>query len=427
MRKILNYFKNGSLFGLTLFILTNCHNKTSDTAVPALSDSGTTGLILPQGFVASIVADSLGPVRHLAVNKKGNLYVKLAALKNGSGIFYLSDTNHDGKMDKSIGFGNYPGTGLRIQGNSLYASSNSAVYKYMLNDQEEVMDTGNPQTLILGLVDHGRDNAKAIALDDSNNIYVAVGSYDETCSDASGKGMANCPLLDSVGGIWRFSTNKTDQHYQDAVHYAKGLKNVVALDWNEATGSLFAAPHGRGGLHSKFPALYTEEQDKILPAENLYELKEGADAGWPFVYYDPSEQKQIVSPEYGGDGKKSADKYLRPEASFPAHLGPNDMLFYTGSMFPEKYKNGAFIVFHNQTLALKKGFLVAFVPFKNGKPSGPWEIFADNFAGVDPGNPKGSYKHRPIGIAQGPDGELYVADDLLGTIFKIIYRGEGKR
>lgn len=90
-------------------------------------------------------------------------------------------------------------------------------------------------------------------------------------------------------------------------------------------------------------------------------------------------------------------------------------------MFPEKYKNGAFIVFHGQSTTLKKGYFVAFVPFKDGKPAGNWEIFADNFAGFDLAKPKGPLQHRPMGLAQGPDGALYVADDLKGTIFRISY------
>lgn len=424
MRKIVNYCKRGCAFLLCILLLTNCHNPNQETTASTPTDSSAKGLTLPEGFSASVVADSLGSLRHLAVNKSGDIYVKLSALKDGKGILFLSDTDHDGKMDKTIGFANYPGTGIRIQGNVMYSSSNSSVYKYQLNDMQQVIDTGKAEMIVQGLVDKGRDNAKAIALDGNNNLYVVVGSYDETCMDAEGHGMSNCPLLDSVGGIWQFSTNKLHQSYSDAVHYARGLKNVVGLDWNEATKSLFGTQHGRGGLNDKFPKLYTQEQDRSLPAETLYELGKGADAGWPYVYYDPFQHKKIVSPEYGGDAKKSVDnKYVNPVADFPAHLAPNDLLFYTGNMFPKKYKNGAFIVFHGQSQPLKKGYFVAFVPFQNGKPSGPWEIFADNFTGVDLSNPKGSYQHRPIGIAQGPDGALYVADDLKGTIFKITYRG----
>jgi glucose/arabinose dehydrogenase len=422
MKKIVEYCKLGYAFLLCIPLLTSCHNANHESAASTGTDSATKALTLPQGFSARVVADSLGSLRHLALNKNGDIYVKLSALKDGKGILFLSDTDKDGKMDKTMGFANYSGTGIRIQGNVLYSSSNTSVYKYELNAQGQVIDTGKAEILVQGLVDKGRDNAKSITLDADQNLYVAVGSYDETCSDAAGHGKTNCPLLDSVGGIWQFSTKKLNQSYSDGVHYARGLKNVVGLDWNEATNSLFAAQHGRGGLNNKFPKLYTLEQDRSLPAETLYELHKGGDAGWPYVYYDPFQHKKIVSPEYGGDGNKSIDnKYLNPIADFPAHLAPNDLLFYTGNMFPEKYKNGAFVVFHGQSQPLKKGYFVAFVPFKNGKPSGPWEVFADNFSQTEAGNTKGSYKHRPIGIAQGPDGALYVADDIKGTIFKITY------
>jgi glucose/arabinose dehydrogenase len=424
MKNIVNYCKTGWAFPLCILLLTSCHGGNQESTATTAADSTAKGLTLPQGFSASVVADSLGPLRHLALNKNGDIYVKLSALKEGKGILFLTDTDHNGKMDKTLAFANYPGTGIRIQRNVLYSSSNSSVYKYQLNAEGQVIDTGKAEILVHGLVDKGRDNAKSIALDGNNNLYVAVGSYDETCADAAGRGRTNCPLRDSVGGIWQFSTNKLNQGYSDGVHYATGLKNVVGLDWNQGTKSLFVAQHGRGGLNTKFPKLYTQEQDKALPAETLFELSKGADCGWPYVYYDPFQHKKIVSPEYGGDGKKSVnDKYLDPIADFPAHLAPNDLLFYTGNMFPAKYKNGAFIVFHGQAQPLKKGYLVAFVAFRNGKPSGPWEIFADNFKKEDGSDPKGSYQHRPMGIAEGPDGALYIADDIKGTIFKITYQG----
>jgi glucose/arabinose dehydrogenase len=427
MNNIANYLKPGCAFLLCVQLLTSCQNPEKQTTLSTMADSAAQALVLPQGFSASVVADSVGKVRHLALNKNGDIYVKLGAMKDGKGILFLSDTDHDGKMDKTLGFGSYPGTGIRIQGNSLYSSSNSNVYRYQLNDQGQVLDTAKAELIVQGLVDKGRDNAKALVLDGNNNLYVAIGSYDETCTDAAGRGISNCNLLDSVGGVWQFSANKLNQGYSNGVHYARGLKNVVGMDWNPASNSLFATQHGRGGLHDKFPKIFTAEQDRTLPAETMYELTKGADAGWPYVYYDPFQHKQMISPEYGGDGKQVVEKkYLDPIADFPAHLAPNDLLFYTGNMFPERYKNGAFIVFHGQSQPLKKGYLVAFVPFKNGKPSGPWEVFADNFMDVS-GAAKGTFQHRPMGIAQGPDGALYVADDIKGTIFKISYSGAQKQ
>jgi glucose/arabinose dehydrogenase len=397
-------------------------NKTAENKTTAKA-----GLKLPHGFSAIIVAGSLGSVRHLAVNSEGDIYVKLNALKDGKGIIFLTDTNHDGVMEQKSAFAGYPGTGIRIKNGYLYSSSNSAVYRYKLNDKGEVADTSKGELIVKGLVDRKRDNSKSIALDDQGNLYVTVGSYNESCrKEGSGAGIPGCPLLDSVGGIWQFKADKPNQTYSDGVHYAKGLKNVVGVDWDSNTNSLFAMQHGRGSFDDKFPQYYTPKQSSELPAETMYQLHKGNDAGWPFVYYDQFKKKKMLSPEYGGDGKKTVEgKYLDPVMAFPAHLAPNDLLFYTGNLFPPKYKNGAFIVFHNQSPQLKKGFLVAFVPFKNGKPSGDWEIFAGNFSGIDLSKPSGPIKYRPMGIAQGPDGSLYVADDLKGTIFKITYSAGG--
>jgi glucose/arabinose dehydrogenase len=106
-------------------------------------------------------------------------------------------------------------------------------------------------------------------------------------------------------------------------------------------------------------------------------------------------------------------------------MAPNGLLFYTGNQFPEKYKNGAFIAFHgswNRAPEPQKGYFVVFQPFKNGKPSGDWEVFADNFSGGPEKAASGRVDYRPCGLAQGPDGSLYVTDDTKGAIWKISYR-----
>ena len=93
-----------------------------------------------------------------------------------------------------------------------------------------------------------------------------------------------------------------------------------------------------------------------MPAEAIYELHEGDDAGWPYIYFDQFQNKKIQAPEYGGDGKKvGGEKAINPTVAFPAHMGPNDLHFYTGKMFPAKYRNGAFVAplpYPNQTTSL---------------------------------------------------------------------------
>ena len=380
-------------------------------------------LKLPTGFNATIVADDLGSARHLVVGKQGDVYVKLSKLKDGKGLYHLHDTDKDGFLDQQTGIGNYPGTGIALQNDYLYSASNTGVYRYKLNAKQEVMQPEQPETIVQGLVAKTRDVSKSITLDKQGNLYVTVGSYNDACrEEGTGKGMMPCPLLDSVAGIWQFKTSKPNQSYGEAMHYATGLKNVVGLDWNPQTNSLFALQHGRGQFHDKFPQYYTAEQSALLPAETMFEVPQDADGGWPYVYYDHIQQKKMLAPEYGGDGKKTGgENALDPVVAFPAHMAPNALLFYTGNLFPARYKNGAFVTLHGKSTELQKGYLVAFVPFKNGKPAGKWEIFADNFAGVDLVQPTGPIQHRPSGLAQGPDGALYVSDDLKGTIYRITY------
>jgi glucose/arabinose dehydrogenase len=412
---------------IIIFSFTKTSPVNTTTTVPSqLQDDA--GLTLNPGFGASIVANNLGSVRHIAITKEGDVYAKLERAKDGKGILFLKNTN--GKLEEQNGFGDYGGTAMRIHDGYLYASSNTDVYRYKLNNNDEVTDPSNPEKIVTGLLDHGEHNSKSVTLDDAGNIYVNVGAYSNSCQvldrTPGSMGRPGCPILDSAGGIWQFKADKADQHYGDGVHYAIGLRNVVGLDWNKQDNTLFVMQHGRDQLHDLFPQYYTDQQSAVLPAECMYEIHKGDNAGWPYIYYDQIQKKQILMPEYGGDGKKTADKkYLDPEMAFPGHLAPDDLLFYTGDQFPEKFKNGAFIAFHgswNRSPEPQAGYFVVFVPFSNGKPTGNWEIFADGFAGAKDISSPAKAAHRPCGLAQGPDGSLYVSDDVKGTIYKIVYQ-----
>ncbi len=396
------------IFGKGLFII----------LLSATTIASGQSLQVPAGFTAAIVAEGLGAARHIAVTRQGNIYVKLGRLKDGKGIIYLQDTKKDGVFSQQLAFGDYAGTGICIKGDYLYASSNSAVYRYKLDAKGAVINPESPETIVTGLVDHKFDNSKSIVADNNNHIYVNAGSYANACllDPKSKKAPDPCPILDSVGGIWQFSSSQPNQQYKDGLRYATGFKNVVGLDWNTQTGSLFIMQHGRGDLNNLFPDLFTAEQDKMLPAETMYEVRKGADGGWPYEYYDQFQHKKIMAPEYGGDGKKAGThKAIDPLLAFPAHLGPNGLLFYTGNAFPAKYKNGAFIAFHGKSPELQKGYMVAFVPFKNGKPAGKWKVFADNFL-------INKDQHKPCGLAQAADGSIYISDDFTGSIYRIQYK-----
>lgn len=389
-----------------------------------------TDIKLPTGFSHEILVDSLaGHPRHIVVTPNG-FYVHLSDTVNGIGTVMFTESQ-SGKAEVASRFGNFGGTGIYKKGNYLYVSSNTAVYRYELDGSDKVIDPSRPDTIVSGLMDKDQHNSKSIVLDNDGNLYVNIGAPSNSCQaedrKAGSMGMQPCPILDSAGGVWRFKAAVKNQTFKDGTRYATGLRNVVGLDWNNENNQLFVMQHGRDQLNTLFPTMYNDKQSAELPAECMFAVKEGDHCGWPYTYFDPVAKKKIVAPEYGGDGQKEAGpEFIDPAAAYPAHMAPNGLLFYTGTMFPEKYRNGAFIAFHgswNRAPEPQKGFFVVFQPFKDGKPSGDWEIFADNFAGSDANVASGSAMHRPCGLAMGPDGSLYVTDDKMGTIYRIRYKG----
>ena len=381
----------------------------------------------PTGFKVTILAERLGRTRHLVVTPQNDIYVRLARRVNGAGTLLLHEEN--GKAELKYGFGRFGGTGVFLKDGYLYTASNSEIFRYKLDADNHVIDTAAPERIVTGLVDKGTHETKSIMMDAQGNMYIPIGCPSNSCQEADRQkgslGRKGCPLLDSAGGVWMFKPDKKDQTYADGVRYATGLRNVVGVDWNYQTNTLYVMQHGRDQLNTIFPDLYNQKDNAELPAECMYALNKGDNAGWPYIYYDPFQKKKMMAPEYGGDGKKEGgSEFIDPVAAFPAHTAPNAILFYTGNQFPERYKNGAFIAFHgswNRAPEPQAGFFVVFQPFKDGKPAGQWEVFADNFAGSPEKVASGRVDHRPCGLAQGPDGSLYVTDDLRGTLYKITY------
>ena len=396
------------------------------------SDTARIKIKLPAGFRASVMAQNIGTARHIAVTANGDLYIKLSRLKEGKGIVGLRDSDGDGVADVTTTFGDFAGTGIAIKNGYLYASSNKEVFRYKLNAQNGITNINEPEKIITGLVDEGQHNSKSITLDNAGNIYVNIGAPSNACQaqdrTKGSPGQDPCPILERAGGIWQFKADKLNQTYADGVRYATGLRNVVGLDWNGGTNTLFVMQHGRDQLANLHPELFNDQQSAELPAEEMFEVKQaGANFGWPYCYFDGQQNKKMLAPEYGGDGKQQGRcaGVEQPVVAFPAHLAPNGLLFYTGNQFPERYRNGAFVAFHgswNRAPLPQKGFFVAFVPFKNGKPDGPWEIFADDFAGKQNISNTREAEYRPCGLAQGADGSLYVSDDSKGFIWKITYK-----
>ncbi len=412
-------------------------------AAPACTHAHS-GLTLPAGFCATVFADGIGHARHLTVAKNGVVYVNTWSGKYygntvphaGGFLVALQDTKGTGVADKILRFGEtfqdggHGGTGIALYNGFVYAESNDRIMRYPLT-AGSIVPKGNGETVVSGMPLTGDHPMHPLIIDAQGAMYVDVGTETNACQEDNRKpkspGHSPCTELLTRGGIWRYDANRTGQVFSPAERFATGIRNGEGLAFDSTGPGLFATQHGRDQLHNNWPDLYQPEQEATLPAEELLHLQQGGDYGWPECYFDAGQDKLVLAPEYGGDGGKAVGPCagkIGPVAAYPAHWAPDDLVIYGADQFPAHYRQGAFIAFHgswDRAPYAQGGYNVVFQPLQNDRASGPCEVFADGFAGA--GKSLGKATHRPAGLALGPDGALYVADDVTGRIYRIVYKG----
>jgi glucose/arabinose dehydrogenase len=414
-------------------------SETANGAVASACSGDNGGITLPDGFCATVFADLSGGPRHIAVAANGDVFVQLlesgSGLENGTGkggILALRDVNHDGRADTSVSFGSAGGTGIGLHGGFLYADAKTRIVRYPLT-AGSLTPSGEAQTIVTDLPTGGH-SARNFTFDNSGAIYVNIGSHTNSCQvkdrQKESPGHDPCTELQTRAGIWKFDANKQGQKPSANTHFATGIRNSMGLTINPVDGKLYTTQHGRDQLFQSWPQHFNAEQSAENPAEELVQVNKGDDFGWPYCFYSFEARRLVLAPEYGGDGKKvgrCADK-KEPVTVFPGHWAPESAIFYTGTQFPERFRGGVFIAFHgswNRAPEPQAGFQVVFVPMKNGAPDSQYETFADGFAGPD--KSRNSAEYRPMGLAQGPHGSLYITDDKGGRIWKVSYTGNTSR
>ena len=382
------------------------------------------GITLPTGFCAITVAESLGRARHIAVAPNGDLFVAMNNARNvRGGVAALRDTDGDGRVDVIERFGSNGGTGIALHGEWLYFATNDAVLRYRLQPNG-LRPIGEPDTMVMQLPADRGHPAKSIAIGRDGALYVNIGSPSNMCSVRDQPQPDPCPELEQRAGIWRFDANRLRQTQADGRRHATGIRNAVGLTINPSTGTLFAVQHGRDNLHQFFPQLYTEEESAQSPSEELQAVHGGDDFGWPYCYHDNAQGKKLLTPEYGGDKRTEGRcaQVEEPVAYFPGHWAPNSLVFYTGTQFPQRYRGGVFVAFHgswNRAPQPQAGYNVAFVPMQGDQATGPYEVFADGFAGANV-SPNGA-RYRPTAVGIARDGGLYIVDGQIGRIWKVMH------
>lgn len=395
------------------------------------------GMRVPPGFEATVFADVEGYARHVAVRDDGTVYLALTVrMGRGSnmGVVAMRDTDGDRAADVIERFaGEIPATELVFHDGDLYVGANTAIHRFRF-EGDELVPSAPPEVVVDGFPEQRLHEAKTFAIDDEGALYVNVGAPSNACMvefrTRGSPGQRPCPQLELHAGVWRFDARATGQtQAASGERYATGIRNAVAIEYNAAQDEVYFLTHGRDALFALFPEHYTAEDSAELPSEEMHILVEGGDYGWPYTYYDHLQGKRLVAPEYGGDGRATPEpgRFREPIATFPGHWAPNDLMFYTGRQLPARFREGAFVVFHgswNRAPLPQDGYKIVFRPFRDGRPAADWEVFADGFKGADVLENPADAAHRPMSIAQGADGELYVSSTISGRVWRIDYVGD---
>jgi len=339
----------------------------------------------PSGFSISVYAEDLQQPRMMLLAPNGDLFV--AQSRPGS-VVVLRDTNNDGKPDtRSIYAQGLQGVfGMASHDGYLYLGRTDSIvrYKYQPGDTQA---KGMPEKL-LDLPTGGHSTRNLIFSRDGKKMYVAVGSQ-------SNKSAGEDPQRAAIN---EYNPDGTGHRV-----FASGLRNPVGLALQPGTDVLWTAVNERDTLGDDLVPDYTTS------------VKDGGFYGWPYSYIGSH-----PDPEHVGKMPELVKRALVPDVLIPAHSASLGIAFYTGTQFPQRYRNGLFIGLHGSWNRSKlAGYRVAFVPFQNGKP-GPIEDFVTGWI-VDGGNP-GTTWGRPVGVLVDRDGSLLVADDGGNKIWRVSYK-----
>jgi glucose/arabinose dehydrogenase len=347
--------------------------------------------VLPNGDVLLVeTGDPPGPVsrpKELVMN-----WVEKMAhsrTKPGQRILLFRDTNGDGVPDQRTVFIDHLNSpfGVVLVGNDLYVANSDAVVRYpYTTGQTQIADPGVKLCdLPGGPIDHHWTKSLT-ASPDGSELYAGVGSNSNITENG---------IQAEVGraSIWQID-RATGAHRE----FATGLRNPNGLQFKPQTHVLWAVINER------------DELGPDLVPDYLTSVRDGAFYGWPYSYYG-----QHIDPRVQPPRPDLVAKAIAPDYALSSHVAPLGLVFYSGTDLPSHYRGGAFVGEHGSwDRAVLNGYKVVYIPFVDGRPSGPPEDVVTGFL-VDGDKARG----RPVALAVDGKGGLLIADDAGNSVWRV--------
>jgi glucose/arabinose dehydrogenase len=346
--------------------------------------------IAPTGFTVNKFADGLDSPRWIYVADNGEIFIAESgrdAKNSANRITRFTDEDNDGVPNSRTVFLknlNQP-FGMLIIGNKFFVGNTDGVVAY---DYKPGMTEINTPATRINTLPTGRHWTRNIITNAAKDkLYIAVGSGSNIADNGIDKEFRRANIL------------VTDLDGKNEKVYASGLRNPVGMAWQPGTNILWTAVNERDELG-----------DDLVP-DFITSLKEGGFYGWPYSYFG-----QHVDPRIKDQRPDLVQKAIIPDVPLGAHTSSLGLVFYDGTSFPARYRNGAFVGQHGSWNRSKPvGYKVVFVPFTNGKPG----VMEDFLTGFMADAEKNEVYGRPVGVAVLRDGSLLVADDAGNTVWRV--------
>ncbi len=345
-------------------------------------------LRVPPGFHAALFADGLSDARWLAVADNGDVFL---AQPSAGKVTLLRDGNGDGRAEfrSTFAAGFSDPHGLAFHGGFLYVADTRGVWRIPYRPGDTAARASPVRMTPDGAFggDGGHWTRNLAFAPDGRHFYVAIGSASNIGEDPPPRAT-----------VQEFNADGTGQRT-----FASGLRNPVGIAFYPGTGDLYVVVNERDGLG-----------DELVP-DYLTRLSRDGFYGWPYSYIGAHPQ-----PGYADRRPDLVARAIVPDLLFRSHSAPLGLVFYQGNQFPTGYRGDAFVALHGSwNAATPRGYVVARVPFADGRPKDYYEIFASGFRTGSDGNAQ--VMGRPVGLAVARDGALLIADDVGDAVWRVSY------